>query len=31
MKRGMLWAAGCLGDPDDPARAEQPLGRWRRR
>jgi uncharacterized protein len=29
MKRGMLWAAGCLGNPDDPARATQPVGPWK--
>jgi uncharacterized protein len=29
MKRGMLWAAGCLGNPDDPARAAQPVGPWK--
>jgi hypothetical protein len=26
MKRGMLWAAGCLGNPDDRARAAPPVG-----
>jgi uncharacterized protein len=25
MKRGILWAAGCLGNPDDPAREKQPI------
>ncbi len=30
MKRGILWAAGCLGDPNDPARAAQPVGPWTR-
>ena len=30
LKRGILWAAGCLGDPDDPARAAQPVGPWTR-
>jgi hypothetical protein len=29
MKRGMLWAAGCLGNPDDPARAAQTVGPWK--
>jgi hypothetical protein len=24
-RRGILWAAGCLGDPDDPARQTPPL------
>jgi uncharacterized protein len=28
LKRGILWAAGCLGDPNDPARAAQPAGPW---
>jgi type 1 glutamine amidotransferase len=28
MQRGILWAAGCLGDPQDPARAAQPVGPW---
>jgi type 1 glutamine amidotransferase len=25
MQRGILWAAGCLGNPDDPAREKQPI------